>query len=96
MPAQTLPPVDDGGEEIDMDMFSMMLEKQLDQSLSVPVGQEPEEEEYEEEEEEDDFLFSGLTDGDPPSGAPISLYQYAGGASHDDDDYSSSDDSDED
>ncbi len=57
MPAQTLPPVDDGGEEIDMDMFSMMLEKQLDQSLSVPVGQEPEEEEYEEEEEEDDFLF---------------------------------------
>ncbi|KAK0498236.1 RNA polymerase II transcription elongation factor-domain-containing protein [Armillaria luteobubalina] len=92
------PPADDGGEEIDMDMFSMMLEKQLDQSLSVPVGQEPEEEEYEEEDEEDDFLFSGLIDGDPPSEAPISLNQYAVGdfASHDDDDYSSSDDSDED
>ncbi|PBK73180.1 hypothetical protein ARMSODRAFT_1015974 [Armillaria solidipes] len=97
VPAQIPPPADDGGEEIDMDMFSMMLEKQLDQSLSVPVGQEPEEEEYEEEEEEDDFLFTEL-DGDPPSGAPISLNQYAGGdfASHDDDDYSSSDDSDED
>ncbi|PBL01946.1 hypothetical protein ARMGADRAFT_1158563 [Armillaria gallica] len=90
VPAQIPPPADDGGEEIDVDMFSMM----LDQSLSAPVGQEPEEEEYEEEEEEADFLFDELTVGD----APISLNQYAGGdiASHDDDDYSSSDDSDED
>ncbi|KAK0205987.1 RNA polymerase II transcription elongation factor-domain-containing protein [Desarmillaria ectypa] len=98
VPAQIPPPADDGGEEIDVDMFSMMLEKQLDQSSSGVVGQEPEEDEDEDEDEEDDFLFSGLTDGDPPSGAPISLNQYAGGdlASHDDDDYSSSDDSDED
>ncbi|KAK0490472.1 RNA polymerase II transcription elongation factor-domain-containing protein, partial [Armillaria novae-zelandiae] len=94
---QIPPPADDGGEEIDVDMFSMMLEKQLDQSSSAPVGQEPEEEEYEEEDEEDDFLFGRLTDADPPSGPPMSLNQYVTGeASHDDDDYSSSDDSDED
>ncbi|KAK0191485.1 RNA polymerase II transcription elongation factor-domain-containing protein [Armillaria mellea] len=83
-PAQIPSPADDGGEEIDVDMFSMM----LDQSLSAPGGPEPEEE-FEEEDEEDDFLFSGLTDADPPSGAPISLNQYAGAGGdlgHDDSD----------
>ncbi|KAK0467715.1 RNA polymerase II transcription elongation factor-domain-containing protein [Desarmillaria tabescens] len=97
--AQIPPPADDGGEEIDMDMFSMMLERQLDQSLSGAVGQEPEDDEYDEEDVDGpDFLFSEMTDGEPPSGAPISLNQYAGGdmASHDEDDYTSSDDSDED